>query len=100
MYSYVTLVIFFFITKEVMFIFVAFLLVCFFIGWFVSRITQKLLYGFPQNLDEGWDEGQNRTFCTDPDKGSHPEMFFHFLYHCDHFFFTPSLISLGIMHGF
>lgn len=30
------------------------------VGWFVNRVTQKLLKGFPQNLDEGWISVQNR----------------------------------------
>lgn len=29
-------------------------------GWFVSRVTQKLLTGFPWNLDRGWVLAQNR----------------------------------------
>ena len=30
------------------------------IGWFVSRIKQKLLNRFPRNLDGGWVSAQNR----------------------------------------
>ena len=30
------------------------------IGWFVNKITQKLLNWFPQNLKRGWVYAQNR----------------------------------------
>lgn len=32
------------------------------VGWFVKRITQKLLYGFPQKLFGGWVFAQNRAY--------------------------------------
>ena len=31
-----------------------------FVGWFVSRITGKLLNGYLQNLDGGWVSTKNR----------------------------------------
>ena len=34
--------------------------VCKHIGWFVSRIAQKQLNGFPQNLDGWWVSAQNQ----------------------------------------
>lgn len=33
---------------------------CTFVCWLVTRIAQKLLNGFPRNLDEGWISAQNR----------------------------------------
>ena len=32
------------------------------VGWFVSRITLKVLNRFPQNMDGGWVSAHNKDF--------------------------------------
>ena len=48
-------------------------------GWFVSRITQKLLNKFPRNFDRRWISAQiytPLTFGVDPDKQTDPGIVF------------------------
>ena len=73
---------------------------CPFVGWFVSRITHKLLN---RNLNEGWILGQNRPHSLLVQiliKGQIKEFFSHFLYQCEigHFSTFP-FICQGTMHG-
>ena len=60
-----------------------------FVGWFVDRITQKLLERFPPDLDGGWVLAQNRPHFLDPDNGTDAGMFFSAsLTLCDMAFFN------------
>lgn len=45
------------------------------VGWFVSKITQKLLHRFPKNLDVGCVSAP-LTFGADPDVWTDPGFFF------------------------
>ena len=57
---------------EVMFLHMS---VCWLVGWFVSRITQKLLNGFPWHLDGIWALAQIRPFGVVLDDGLIQELF-------------------------